>query len=493
MSTICQNFIGGELLAANAAQFTPVFNPSRGELIAQAPDSDAQDVDRAVQAARKAFPDWADTPVVERARVMFRFAHLLEQHFEELARLVTREHGKTHEEAKGDIRRGIEMVELACHAPTLLMGQTLDQVARGIDGRVERHPLGVCVGITPFNFPAMVPLWMFPIAIVCGNTFILKPSPKVPLTPLRLAELLAEAGLPKGVFNVVHGGRQTVDALLTHPDVAAISFVGSTPVAKYIYEVGTANGKRVQAAGGAKNYLLVMPDADFDAATNQIMGAAFGCSGQRCMAGSIAVAVGKAGDPLLERLHDTAVKMKVGPTDTNPSVDMGPVIDATARDRIRRYIELGVQEGATLNTDGRSVTPLEPTEGFFVGPTIFDHVKPQMQIARDEIFGPVLSVMRMEDLSDAIAQANQSQYGNGAVIFTRDGGAARTFARYANCGMIGVNVGVPAPMAIFPFTGWNQSFFGDLHIQGTEGFHFYTHNKVVLSRWDGPGKRVLGW
>jgi malonate-semialdehyde dehydrogenase (acetylating) / methylmalonate-semialdehyde dehydrogenase len=424
---------------------------------------------------------------------MFRFAHLLEEHFEELARLVTREHGKTHEEAKGDIRRGIEMVELACHAPTVLMGQTLDNVARGIDGRVERYPVGVCVGITPFNFPAMVPLWMFPVAIVCGNTFILKPSPKVPLTPLRLAELLTEAGLPKGVFNVLHGGNETVDALLTHPDVAAISFVGSTQVAKHVYETGTAHGKRVQAAGGAKNYMLVMPDADLDAATNQIIGASFGCSGQRCMAGSVAVAVGKAADPLLERLHDTASRMRVGPTDGNDAVDMGPVIDSAARDRIRSYIDLGLQEGARLATDGRGVRPVEATEGFFVGPTIFDHVQPEMQIVRDEIFGPVLSVMRMEDLSDAIEQANRSPYGNGAVIFTRDGGAARTFARYVKCGMIGVNVGVPAPMAVFPFTGWNQSFFGDLHIQGTEGFHFYTHNKVVLSRWNDPGKRVLGW
>jgi malonate-semialdehyde dehydrogenase (acetylating) / methylmalonate-semialdehyde dehydrogenase len=336
-------------------------------------------------------------------------------------------------------------------------------------------------------------LWMFPVAIVCGNTFILKPSPKVPLTPLRLAELLTEAGLPKGVLNVLHGGNETVDALLTHPDVAAISFVGSTQVAKHVYEAGTVHGKRVQAAGGAKNYMLVMPDADLDAATNQIIGASFGCSGQRCMAGSVAVAVGKAADPLLERLHDTASRMRVGPTDGNEAVDMGPVIDSAARDRIRSYIDLGLQEGARLATDGRGVRPVEATEGFFVGPTIFDHVQPEMQIVRDEIFGPVLSVMRMEDLSDAIEQANRSPYGNGAVIFTRDGGAARTFARYVKCGMIGVNVGVPAPMAVFPFTGWNQSFFGDLHIQGTEGFHFYTHNKVVLSRWNDPGKRVLGW
>ncbi len=495
MSTICQNYIGGALAATATAQFTPVYNPSRGEVIAHVPD-DAQAVDEAVQAARAAFPAWADTPAVERARVLFRFVHLLEEHFDELARVVTREHGKTHDEAKGDVRRGIEMVELACGAPSLLMGQTLDNVARGIDGRVERHPVGVCVGITPFNFPAMVPMWMFPIAIACGNTFILKPSPKVPLTPLRLAELLTEAGLPKGVFNVVNGGSETVDALLKHPDVAAISFVGSTKVAKYIYETGTAHGKRVQAAGGAKNFMLVLPDADMDAATNQIIGASFGCSGQRCMAGSIAVAVGKAGDPLIESLDAAAKQMTVGPTDNNDTVGMGPVIDAAARDRIRSYIDVGLKEGATLATDGRGVMLTEQTEGFFVGPTIFDRVAPGMQIARDEIFGPVLSVMRVDDLQTAIEQANQSQYGNGAVIFTRDGGAARTFARYVNCGMIGVNVGVPAPMAIFPFTGWNQSFFGDLHIQGVEGFHFYTHNKVVLSRWptaEDPGKRVLGW
>ncbi len=493
MTTQCFNFIGGGLIPAATPRYTPVYNPSRGEVIAQAPDSDAQTVDQAVQAARKAFPAWADTPVVERARIMFRFVHLLEENFEQLARMVTREHGKTLEEAHGDVRRGIEMVEFACGAPSILMGQTLDNVARGIDGQMQRHPVGVCVGITPFNFPAMVPLWMFPIAIVCGNTFILKPSPKVPLTPMRLAELLTEAGLPNGVFNVVHGGNETVDALLTHPDVAAVSFVGSTTVAKHIYETATAHGKRVQAAGGAKNYMLVMPDADLDAATSQIIGAAFGCSGQRCMAGSVAVAVGKAGDPLIESLDGAAKKMRIGPTDDGGSADMGPVIDASARDRIRSYIDLGLKEGAKLATDGRGVLLTESSEGFFVGPTIFDRVAPEMQIVRDEIFGPVLSVMRVDDLHGAIERANQSPYGNGAVIFTRDGGAARTFARYVKCGMVGINVGVPAPMAVFPFAGWNQSFFGDLHIQGVEGFHFYTHNKVILSRWNDPGKRVLGW
>ncbi|HKX29590.1 MAG TPA: CoA-acylating methylmalonate-semialdehyde dehydrogenase [Blastocatellia bacterium] len=493
MSTICHNFIGGEPIAVNTSNYTPVYNPSRGEVIAQTPDSDARAVEQAVQAARNAFPAWAETPAVERARILFRFVHLLEANFESLARMVTQEHGKTLEEARGDVRRGIEMVEFACGAPSILMGQTLDNVARGIDGQVQRHPLGVCAGITPFNFPAMVPLWMFPIAIVCGNTFILKPSPKVPLTPLRMAELLAEAGLPKGVLNILHGGNETVDALLTHPDVAAISFVGSTRVAKHIYEIATAHGKRVQAAGGAKNFMLVMPDADLDAATNQILGAAFGCSGQRCMAGSVAIAIGGAGDPLIESLKATTGKMRVGPTDGGGAVDMGPVIDPQARDRIHSYVEVGLKEGAQLTADGRGVPLTESSQGFFVGPTIFDRVAPEMQIARDEIFGPVLSVMRVEDLNQAIARANASPYGNGAVIFTRDGGAARAFARQVHCGMIGINVGVPAPMAVFPFTGWNQSFFGDLHIQGVEGFQFYTHNKVVLSRWNDPGKRVLGW
>ncbi|QQS49306.1 MAG: CoA-acylating methylmalonate-semialdehyde dehydrogenase [Acidobacteriota bacterium] len=493
MSANCRNLIGGELIEAAASSFTPVYNPSRGEVIARAPESGAEGVEQAVSAAKSALPAWAETPVVERARIMLRFAGLLEENFDELAKMVTLEHGKTLEEARGDIRRGIEMVELAGSAPSILVGQTMDNIARGIDGRVERHPVGVCAGITPFNFPAMVPLWMFPIAIVCGNTFILKPSPKVPLTPMRLGELLGRAGLPDGVFNIVHGGAGTVDAILGHPEIAAVSFVGSTPVARYIYETGTANGKRVQAAGGAKNFMLIMPDADLEAATSQITGAAFGCSGQRCMAGSVALAVGKAADPLIERLSSAAGSMRVGPTDRSESADMGPVIDPAARDRIRNYIEIGLQEGATLAADGRNVPIIEPGDGFFVGPTIFDRVTDRMRIAREEIFGPVLSVMRMEDLDAAIAEANQSPYGNGAVIFTRDGGAARAFARHVRCGMIGINVGVPAPMAVFPFTGWNQSFFGDLHIQGNEGFLFYTRNKVVLSRWNDPGKRVLGW
>ncbi|MFN0084530.1 MAG: CoA-acylating methylmalonate-semialdehyde dehydrogenase [Blastocatellia bacterium] len=490
---LIDNFIGGEKISGSGANPSPVYNPSRGEILAEVPPGEEKDVDLAVAAARRALPGWAETPAVERARVLFRFKHLLEENFEALAQLVTREHGKTLDESRGDVRRGIEVVEMACGVPSMLMGQSLDNVARGIDGVVQRHPVGVSVGITPFNFPAMVPMWMFPLAIACGNSFILKPSPKVPLTAMRLAELFTEAGLPAGVLNVLHGGREVVDPLLRHPDVAAVSFVGSTPVARHIYQTGAAHGKRVQAAGGAKNYMLVMPDADLDQAIGQIAGASFGCSGQRCMAGSIAVAVGKAADPLIERLRASAAEMRVGPTDKGNDVDLGPVIDPEARDRIRGYIETGLGEGASLAADGRAVSLTEKTGGFFVGPTIFDRVQPEMRIARDEIFGPVLSVMRVDDLSEAIAIANQSPYGNGAVLFTRDGAAARAFARYVECGMIGINVGVPAPMAVFPFTGWNQSFFGDLHVQGSEGVQFYTRNKVVLSRWNDSAKRVQGW
>ncbi len=489
MSNACGIYIDGKAVPALSSDTTPVFNPSRGEVIAKVPACKEEDVRRAVDSARAALVGWADTPPNDRARILFRYKQLLEENFESLARMVTREHGKTIEEARGDMRRGIDVVELACGIPSLLMGQFLDNVAKGIDGHVLRQPVGVCAGITPFNFPAMVPMWMYPISIACGNTFILKPSPKVPLTAMRLAELTAEAGLPPGVLNVVHGGKEIVDALLRHPDVAAISFVGSTKVAKYIYETGTAHGKRVQAAGGAKNYMVVMPDAELETATGAIMGAAFGCSGQRCMAGSVAVAVEDAGDPLLRRLVEAATAMKVGPTDQDESVAMGPLIDAAARDRVLHYLDLGVKEGALLAADGRRLANLQSSRGFFVGPNVFDRVLPAMQLARDEIFGPVLSVMRASSLDEAIAHANRSPYGNGAVIFTSDGATARKFSREIRCGMVGVNVGVPAPMAIFPFSGWNQSFFGDLHMQGLEGIQFYTRSKVVLSRWNPGGKR----
>lgn len=489
MAAACMNYIGGKPVAALAAETTPVFNPSQGEVIAQVPACRGEDVDRAVENARAALPRWMDTPPGDRARILFRYKQLLEDNFESLARGVTRENGKTIDEARGDVRRGIDVVEFACGIPTLLMGQLLDNVASGIDGQLLRQPVGVCVGITPFNFPALVPMWMYPVAIACGNVFILKPSPKVPLTSMRLAELATEAGLPAGVFNVLHGGQEAVDALLRHPGVNAISFVGSTKVAKYIYETGTAHGKRVQAAGGAKNYMIVMPDAEPDAAIGAIMGSAFGCAGQRCMAGSVAVAVERAGEPLVNRLAEAAATLKVGPTDQDDSVGMGPVIDPASRDRILRYLDLGVREGARLTTDGRKVSSPPGSRGFFVGPSIFDHVRSEMQLAGDEIFGPVLSVMRAATLDEAIAQANRSPYGNGAVIFTTSGAAARKFSREIRCGMVGINVGVPAPMAVFPFSGWNQSFFGDLHVQGLEGIQFYTRAKVILSRWTYEGKR----
>ncbi len=488
MTEICGNYVDGEVVAAQTAETTPVFNPSRGEVIARAPACGAEDISRAVLAAAEAFHEWAETPPSVRCGVLFRYRQILEENFESLARTVIREHGKTFEEACGDVRRGIDVVELACGIPSLLMGQGLDNVAKGIDGSVLRQPVGVCAGITPFNFPAMVPMWMFPIAIACGNTFVLKPSPKVPLTAMRLAALFGEAGLPPGVLNVVHGGKEAVDALLRHPDVAAISFVGSTAVAQRIMELGSCTGKRVQAAGGAKNFLIVMPDADPDATVAAITGAAYGCAGQRCMAGSVAIAVGDSGDELIRRLSQAAAALRVGPTDRDDSVGMGPLIDPEARDRVLRYLDLGVQEGAILVVDGRKLAP-DGNGGFFLGPSIFDGVQPDMRIAQEEIFGPVLSVMRAHSLDEAMAVANRSPYGNGAVIFTGDGAAARNFTRGIRCGMVGINVGVPAPMAVFPFAGWNRSFFGDLHVQGQEGILFYTRTKVVLTRWNPGGKR----
>ncbi len=488
MIETCGNYVDGRVVRVRAKDETPVFNPSTGEEIARTPVCIAGQVDMAVQAARIAFPEWAETPPNDRARILFRYRQLLEENFETLARTLTREHGKTIEEARGDVRRGIDSVELACSVPPLLVGQALDNVAAGIDGTLSRQPLGVCAGITPFNFPAMVPMWMYPLAIACGNTFVLKPSPKVPLTAMRLAQLAGEAGLPPGVLNVVHGGKEVVDALLHHPDVAAMSFVGSTSVARYIYETGAACGKRVQAAGGAKNFMIVMPDADLDVAVGAITGAAFGCSGQRCMAGSVVVAVGAIHSQLLERLAKAAETLKVGPTDQDDSVAMGPMIDAAARDRVLHYIDLGFSEGAALAVDGRKLIP-RSGRGFFVGPTVFDGVTSKMRIAQDEIFGPVLSTMNASSLDDAIALANLSPYGNGGVIYTNDGASARRFTRTIRCGMVGVNVGVPAPMAVFPFSGWQQSFFGDLHVQGQEGIQFYTRARVVLTRWNPPGKR----
>jgi malonate-semialdehyde dehydrogenase (acetylating)/methylmalonate-semialdehyde dehydrogenase len=471
---------GGKWTESKTKRAGDVFNPSTGKVIATVPFASATDTNKVVDAAAAALPVWSETPVVERARYMFRFRALLEKNFEELAALVTREHGKTLAEARAEVNRGIEVVEYACGIPSLITGEILPNIATDVDADAVRHPVGVCAGITPYNFPFMVPLWMFPIAITCGNTFVLKPSEKVPLSSVRLGELLSEANLPDGVFNIVHGDRECVDALLDHPKVAAISFVGSTAIAKYIYERGTAGGKRVQSAGGAKNHLIIMPDADMDQTVKALAASAYGCAGQRCMAGSVAVTVGKAGDPVVEGLVAHASTLKVGPTDGNEGVDMGPVIRADHRDRVASYLDIAKQDGASVALDGRRDFQ---SEGFLLGPSIVDRVSPSMRVWKEEIFGPVLSVVRAGDLDEALAVGDQCDYGNGAAIFTRSGYAARQFKRHFNAGMIGINVGVPAPMAWFPFTGWNRSFFGDLHIQGNEAIQFYTRQKVTLTRW----------
>ena len=473
-------FFNGKWSTLQSKRSGEVFNPSTGQVIGRVPFATVEQTNEIVEAAAAALPAWNDTPVVERARLMFRFRALLEQNFEELAALVTREHGKTLAEARAEVNRGIEVVEFACGIPSLIMGEILPNIAGDVDAEAVRHPVGVCVGITPYNFPFMVPLWMFPIALTCGNTFILKPSEKVPLSAVRLGELLAEAGLPDGVFNIVHGDRECVDALLDHPKVAAISFVGSTTIAKYIYERGTAAGKRVQSAGGAKNHLIIMPDAEMDQTVKALAASAYGCAGQRCMAGSVAVTVGKAGDPVVEGLVDYVSKFRVGPTDGNENVDMGPVIRAEHRDKVASYLDIAKSDGASVALDGRRDFN---SEGFLLGPSVIDRVETGMRVYKEEIFGPVLSVVRAADLDEALAVGERCEYGNGAAIFTRSGYAAREFKRRFNAGMIGINVGVPAPMAWFPFTGWNRSFFGDLHIQGSESIQFYTRQKVTLTRW----------
>jgi malonate-semialdehyde dehydrogenase (acetylating)/methylmalonate-semialdehyde dehydrogenase len=484
----CPAFIGGEWREIAGVPTAPVHNPSTGDVIAEVPLCTAQHVGDAVEAAAAAFPGWMETPPVERARVFFRFKSLLEENFEELIRLNTREHGKTLAESRGDVKRGIEMVEFACGVPSLLTGDVLENIARGIDCEAIRQPLGVCAGITPFNFPAMVPLWMYPIAIVCGNTFVLKPSEKVPLTAIRIAKLLDQAGLPKGVLNVVHGGRDVVDTLLKHPKVKAISFVGSTPIAKYIYETGTKHGKRVQSNGGAKNFVLLMPDADVENSVRGVIEAAFGCAGERCMAGSTAVVVGTAAKSVLPTLVEATRRIKVGPTDREAQPDMGAVITKEHRNRVIGLIETGLKEGAKIPADGRGVKVSEAPNGFFLGATILDEVQHGMTVAKEEVFGPVLNVMRMEDLDAAIELANRSPFGNGASIFTRSGKAAREFKHRIQCGMVGINIGVPASMAWFPFNGWNDSFFGDLHMQGKEGVQFFTQLKVTTSRWFSYGE-----
>ncbi|MEE8170483.1 MAG: CoA-acylating methylmalonate-semialdehyde dehydrogenase [Phycisphaerae bacterium] len=479
----CSCLIDGKWTELRTERCGDVWNPSTGEVIARAPMCSAADVDRAVQAAKKAFPAWRETPVSERARLMFRFRDLLVQNADEVARIVSREHGKTFAESFASVQRGVEMIEYACGIPSLIMGEIVENIAPNVDSETIRHPLGVVAGITPFNFPAMVPLWMYPVAITCGNCFILKPSPRVPLSAVRIGELLVEAGVPAGVFNIVHGDKECVDALITHPDIKAISFVGSTKIAKYIYQTATANGKRVQAAGGAKNHLIIMPDADMDPTIKGLTGSAFGCAGERCMAGSLAIPVGDVADAVVGQLVDAGSQMSVGRTDNGGKVDMGPLISRQHVDRVQSFLDIAVKEGASIPLDGRKVRVADSAKGFFFGPTVIDHVKPGTTVSREEIFGPVLSVTRVKTLDEAIALGESCEFGNGAVIFTRDGGAAREFKHRFNAGMIGINVGVPAPMAWFPFTGWNQSFFGDLHIQGREGILFYTQQRMTMTRW----------
>lgn len=483
------HFIAGERHSGEHQRWGEVYNPATGAVTGKVPLDAADEVSLAVAAAKAAFPDWAATTPLNRARVLFRFKQILDERREELARIITHEHGKILSDAAGEVTRGIEVVEFACGAPQLLKGEFSEDVGSGVDSHAFRQPLGVVAGITPFNFPAMVPMWMYPVALACGNTFVLKPSERDPSASLLVAEWLREAGLPDGVFNVVHGDKEAVDALLHHPDVAGISFVGSTPVAKYIFTTGSESGKRVQALGGAKNHMVVMPDADLDQAADALMGSAYGSAGERCMAISVAVAVGEIADTLVEKLRSRIAVLKVGPG-TDPKAEMGPLVTRAHWERVIGYIDLGVEEGATLAADGRGLKIEGNENGFFVGPTLFDHVKPHMRIYREEIFGPVLCVVRVPDFHAAVELINAHEYGNGVAVFTRDGGTARAFTHAIHVGMVGVNVPIPVPMAFHSFGGWKASLFGDYHIHGPEGVRFYTRLKTVTTRW--PGSESLG-
>ena len=459
-----------------------VFNPATGQVAKRVPFCNEEFIDKAAKAAAAALPEWRDASILRRARVMQKFLALMQANQKELARLASEEHGKTLPDALGSVQRGIEVIEFACGIPQLLKGEYSENAGTGVDCHTLRQPVGVCAGITPFNFPAMVPLWMFPVAIACGNTFILKPSEKVPSTSMKMAELFKEAGLPDGVFNVVHGDKEAVDAILDHPGIHAVSFVGSTPIAKYIYETCARNGKRVQALGGAKNHAVVLPDADLEFTADALIGAGYGSAGERCMAISAVVAVGTIGDPLVKMLQDKAGKIKVGPGD-GEGVEMGPLVTSAHRDKVAGYIDTGVAEGAKLVLDGRNRKVAGYEHGFFLGTTLFDQVKPGMKIYQDEIFGPVLIVLRADSIEQAIELVNANPYGNGTAIFTNSGGAARRFEEEIQVGMVGVNVPIPVPVAFYSFGGWKASLFGDLHIHGMEGVKFYTRTKVVTTRW----------
>ncbi|MBV6322202.1 CoA-acylating methylmalonate-semialdehyde dehydrogenase [Duganella sp. HSC-15S17] len=481
MDTIT-HYINGVKVDTQSGRYADVFNPALGEPVARVALGTTEEVDAAVRAAEAAFPAWAATPPLTRARVLFKYLQLCQQHTDEFAAMLTREHGKTFADAQGEVARGIEMVEFAVGIPQLLKGEFTDQISRGIDAWSMRQALGVVAGITPFNFPVMVPMWMFPVAIACGNTFILKPSERDPSPSLLHARLLKEAGLPDGVFNVIQGDKVTVDALLDHPVVQAVSFVGSTPIAEYIYSRGCAAGKRVQALGGAKNHMVVMPDADMEMTVDALMGAAYGSAGERCMAISVVVAVGDAGDKIVDALAKRTAALKVR-DGMAADAEMGPVVSSAAKQRIERLIGEGVEQGATLVVDGRNHVVAGRENGFFIGGTLFDHVTPDMTIYKEEIFGPVLCMLRSPDVGSAVELINRNEYGNGVAIYTRDGGVAREFVRQIQVGMVGVNVPLPVPMAFNSFGGWKRSLFGDHHAYGPEGVRFYTRHKAVMQRW----------
>ncbi len=475
------NWIGGEVRDTKSGRYGDVHDSATGKLCARVGLSDEADVEAAVGAAHAAFASWSKTPVMRRARIMFRLKELIERDRAEIAALITQEHGKVLHDADGSIQRGLEIVEFACGIPHLQKGEFSEQVGTGVDSYSMRQPLGVCVGITPFNFPAMVPLWMFPLAIACGNAFVLKPSEKDPGCSMKWAELLHEAGLPPGVFNVVQGDHVAVNSLLNDKRIAAVSFVGSTAVAEHVYRTASANGKRVQALGGAKNHLVVMPDADMDQAADALLGAGYGSAGERCMAISAIVTVGNSAEPLLEKLLPKIAALKVGPGSDNNN-DMGPLITAEHRDKVRSYIDLGEKEGAQLLVDGRKHA-ITRSPGYFLGPTLFDHATPDMRIYKEEIFGPVLTMTRVDSFDDAVRLINDHQYGNGTAIFTRDGDSAREFADNIKVGMVGINVPIPVPLAFHSFGGWKRSVFGDMGMYGMEGVRFYTQLKTVTSRW----------
>ncbi|MBH0119254.1 CoA-acylating methylmalonate-semialdehyde dehydrogenase [Rhodococcus sp. CX] len=477
------HYISGKVDARRAKRRADVYNPATGQVTGRVAMATAADVDAAVASASAAFPGWSATPAHIRARILFRFRDLVEQNADRLAEIITSEHGKVLSDAKGEVIRGLEVVEFSCGIPQMLKGEFSENVGRAVDGVTFRQPLGVVAGISPFNFPAMVPMWMFPVALACGNTFVMKPSEKDPTLSVELAKLLTEAGLPDGVFNVVHGDKIAVDALLAHDQVEAVSFVGSTPIAEYIHTTASAAGKRVQALGGAKNHMVIMPDADLDQAVSALMGAAYGSAGERCMAISVAVPVGEdTANALRERLVAALADLKVGPG-TQPDVEMGPLVTGVHRDKVASYIEIGIEEGAELVVDGRAHLPANAGEGFFLGGTLFDHVTPSMRIYLEEIFGPVLSIVRAASFEEALQLVNDHEFGNGTAIFTADGNTARTYLAQVKAGMVGINVPIPVPMAFHSFGGWKRSLFGDHHIHGPEGVRFYTRNKTATTRW----------